>query len=234
MSEEQDIQEAAEGVAEQLGVEDATVVAGGAAGDITEAVEALLESEDEREPNVYQGQARDIKILGEAALRLDCEWVTEINDEVANLVADMSATMVEYNGLGLAAPQIDVPQRVVVFLDNDGDEKEGVMTIKSMINPRIVSSEGSYSMLEGCLSVPGARGTVERAARIVVEYVDLSGEQQKDYLTDSQAAMVQHELDHLDGVLFIDHLSPFKKRRAMQQHHKVMKQAYRQAKRDFR
>lgn len=203
-----------------------------AAPDITEDIEALVESAGEREPDVYEGQSRDISILGEPVLREPCDWVVEINDAVANLVADMSATMVEYDGIGLAAPQIGQNWRVVVILDNQGDEPDGALTIKSMINPRIVEREGTFRMLEGCLSVPGARGTVERSAKVVVEYVSLSGEAEREEFTDSQAAMVQHELDHLEGVLFIDHLSTFQKRRAMQQHRKVMKQAFRQSKRD--
>ena len=88
-------------------------------------------------------------------------------------------------------------------------------------------------MLEGCLSIPGARGTVERSATVVVSYLDLQGEAQEKELSGYQAAAVQHELDHLDGKLFVDHLSAFQKSRALEKHRKVMKKAYRQAKRSL-
>jgi peptide deformylase len=134
--------------------------------------------------------------------------ITVINDGIRKLVADMAETMYDAPGVGLAAPQIGVHQRVIVIDVSGKDEKPDLIVA---INPVIVHSEGEAYDEEGCLSVPKYAANVRRHASVVVKALNLEGEEVTYRAEELLAIAFQHEIDHLDGVLFVDHLSPLKK-----------------------
>ena len=138
----------------------------------------------------------DIKTAGNPVLRQVAAKVTKIDKRIKRLLSDMADTMYKADGVGLAAPQIGVSVRIVVIDVGDG--------ILEMINPEIISKEGSCINVEGCLSVPNFDGEVERAKSVKVKYQDRNGKPIVLNTTDILAIAVQHELDHLDGILFID------------------------------
>lgn len=140
---------------------------------------------------------------GEEPLRNESEPVKEINDEVRKLAADMFETMYEGQGVGLAAPQIGVNLQVAVI-----DIGEDPIVL---INPRIVRKWGKETCNEGCLSFPGLSEKVERALGVVAEAMNLDGETYEIEAEGLLARAIQHELDHLDGVLFIDRISKARK-----------------------
>lgn len=146
---------------------------------------------------------RDIHILGSPVLRHRAEEVETVDDEVRALVDDLFDTMAAASGVGLAANQIGIARRVAVV------NAEGQTF--AMINPRIVVADGRDIKEEGCLSIPDAFAEVTRAERIVLEALNEDGETIRMDAAALVARAVQHELDHLDGVLFIDHLSPLKR-----------------------
>jgi peptide deformylase len=119
----------------------------------------------------------------------------------------MFETMYAAEGIGLAAPQVGVSTRLFVM-----DIRDPEIEPRALINPAIVERSGSESGEEGCLSLPGLVGEVERSASIVVEALDLQGQPIRIEASGLHARCIQHEIDHLDGVLFIDHLSPLKRR----------------------
>jgi len=134
--------------------------------------------------------------------------VTIINEKLRELVQDMAETMYDAPGVGLAAPQIGVHQRVIVIDISPKDEKPELIVA---INPEIVHSEGECYEEEGCLSVPRYGANVRRHAFVVVKAVNLEGEEVTWKAEGLLAIAFQHEIDHLDGILFVDHLSPLKK-----------------------
>ena len=143
--------------------------------------------------------------------------VVNIDDSIRKLVADMAETMYEAPGIGLAATQVDVHKQVVVI-----DISEEKNELRAFINPRLENCTGSQTGEEGCLSVPGIYDKVERAERVTVHYLDLDGKQ-KSLTTDGLLAVcLQHELDHLNGTVFVDHLSQLKQTRIK---NKMAKQA---------
>lgn len=150
---------------------------------------------------------REIRILGDAALRAHCAEVESVDDEVKQLVDDLIETMYAADGIGLAAPQVGVPLRVFVYDVREPEIEPGVM-----INPRIVEAGGSIRDTEGCLSIPGFDEMVERYAEVVVEGLDREGREIRIEANDLLSRCLQHENDHLDGVLFIDRLSPLKRK----------------------
>ena len=134
--------------------------------------------------------------------------VTEFNSELKQLVDDMFETMYADEGIGLAAPQIGVFKRIVV-IDTVGEKKKEDELV--LINPEIISSEGKTGINEGCLSVPGLRGHVDRFEKITVRAQNVTGEFFEKSADDLLAICMQHEIDHLNGKLFIDYLSPLKR-----------------------
>ena len=137
-----------------------------------------------------------IVVAGDPVLRKIAAPVERIDKKLVRLLKDMTETMYAADGVGLAAPQVGVSKRVVVI-----DVGEGVY---EMINPVIVKKEGSVVGGEGCLSVPDYEGEVERAEYVECEYTDRTGERMLLQTDGLLAIAVQHELDHLEGVLFID------------------------------
>ena len=142
---------------------------------------------------------RDIRILGDSALRVRCSDVEEIDDEVRQLVDDLMDTMYAADGIGLAAPQVGIPLRVFVYDVREPEIEPGVL-----INPRFVEAGGTIRDTEGCLSIPGLDETVERYSEVVVEGLDREGRAVRIEATDLLSRCLQHENDHLDGILFID------------------------------
>ena len=134
--------------------------------------------------------------------------VTVITEKTRELVRDMAQTMYDAPGVGLAAPQIGVHQRVIV-IDVSSKEEEPQLIVA--INPEIVHAEGDEYEEEGCLSVPKYSANVHRHSRVVVKALNLEGEEVIFRADELLAIALQHEIDHLDGILFIDHLSPLKR-----------------------
>lgn len=139
------------------------------------------------------------------------EPVTEVTDELRKLAADMAETMYEAEGIGLAAPQVGRKIRLITIDVTGPERREGLMTL---LNPvlELIETEGSVESEEGCLSVPlRYRAKVERAARVRVKATDLNGNAIDLTADDLLAVCLQHEVDHLNGVLFLDHLSHLKR-----------------------
>lgn len=141
---------------------------------------------------------KNIKIIGDNVLRGKCRKVNNFGSERLNLLLrDMAETMYEENGIGLAAPQIGIRRRAIVI-----DIGEGLYEI---INPEIVSlSDETIGMVEGCLSVPGRRGYVIRPEKLTLKAQDRLGEELIIEAEGLFARCIQHEMDHLDGVLYVD------------------------------
>lgn len=134
--------------------------------------------------------------------------ITQIDEQLKKLVADMAETMYEAPGIGLAATQVDVHKRLMVI-----DTSEDKSDLRVFINPVIDRLEGSQTGEEGCLSVPGIYDKVERAERVTVHFLDIEGKKQSITADGLLAVCIQHELDHLDGKVFVDHLSQLKQAR---------------------
>ncbi|NCW30421.1 MAG: peptide deformylase [Alphaproteobacteria bacterium] len=148
--------------------------------------------------------------------------VAEITDGTRQLLDDMAATMYDAPGIGLAAPQINISQRIIV-MDCGKDESPELF---KMINPEIISQSDVRSVLEeGCLSIPDQTADVERPAEVEVRYLDENGTSQSLVATGLLAACVQHEIDHLNGVLFIDHISRLKRDMILRRVMKEMRQS---------
>jgi len=141
-------------------------------------------------------------------LRNRAEPVVGVDDAVRTLVADMLETMYAAPGIGLAAIQVNVPRRVIT-IDVSDDRSQPV----ALINPEIVEKRGSVSTEEGCLSVPGIYDAVDRAEWVCFRALDLSGEPYEQEAEGLLAVCIQHEIDHLDGRLFVDYLSQLKRQR---------------------
>jgi peptide deformylase len=134
--------------------------------------------------------------------------VQEINGEIHQLLEDMMVTMWAAPGIGLAAPQIDVALRVIVIDLSVGEDPKQII---KLINPEFVEKEGEQRLAEGCLSVPGYEGTPVRPARVVVKGLDPEGNERTYVGTELLARAFCHEIDHIDGLLFVDRLSPLKR-----------------------
>lgn len=143
-------------------------------------------------------------------LREKSQAVTVFDDDLKALAADMGATMLDAPGAGLAAPQVGKLCRMIVIAgaENDEDFDDRVM---ALVNPEIVSAEGEQFYNEGCLSVEDFNEQVVRAGEVVVRAQDLNGEPIEIKADGRRAVILQHEIDHLDGILFIDHLSRLKR-----------------------
>ena len=147
--------------------------------------------------------------------------VGEISDEIRALARDMIEVMYDEPGIGLAAPQVGEAVRLVV-MDTSWNEEGGEKDPRVMVNPEIVLREGTLTWTEGCLSVPDFQAEVERAARVVVRYTDLDGRAHEEDVSELRAVCFQHEIDHLDGVLFIDRISRLKRSLYVQKRKKAL------------
>jgi peptide deformylase len=147
--------------------------------------------------------------------------VAAIDETIKTLAADMAETMYAAPGVGLAAPQVGVLQRLVVL---DCAPKEEPRQLLVAINPEIVAREGEAFEEEGCLSVPGYYSRVARSVQVTVRFLDLDGNTRQLLADGLWAIAFQHELDHLDGILFVDHLSPLKRSLFRKKYKKLMEQ----------
>jgi peptide deformylase len=147
--------------------------------------------------------------LGEPILRNKAQPVITINPNILELIDSLTATAIAKKGVGIAAPQISQSYRLFIVASHPSDRYPHAPTMPptAMINPRILShSDEIVKDWEGCLSVPDTRGLVPRYREITVEYTTKAGETKQEILTDFVARIFQHELDHLDGILFIDRI----------------------------
>lgn len=157
----------------------------------------------------------------EPVLKQTAEPIAEIDEPLRTLARDMAETMYAAPGVGLAAPQIGISRRLVVL---DCAPKDAPPELLTCINPEIVEQEGETYEEEGCLSVPGFYAKVPRNARVKVRYLDLEGRKVEMQADGLLAIAFQHEIDHLNGVLFVDHLSPLKKGIFRKKYQKLLEQ----------
>ena len=165
---------------------------------------------------------REIVLMGDPVLREVAEEVDTFDDALRALVRDMFETMYHAEGIGLAAPQIGILSRVVVIdLRSDNDHEDDGEPI-ALVNPRLAwQSTALKKQSEGCLSIPGLEEVVERPAEVRVEAMDPDGNPVSLAADDLLARALQHEIDHLDGVLFLDRVSPLKRRMLMKKWKKL-------------
>lgn len=166
---------------------------------------------------------RPILILPDDRLRQIAEPIEKIDETIKTLAADMLETMYDAPGIGLAAPQVGELKRLVVMdLAPDGQPRDPIV----MINPEILGySDETVTTEEGCLSIPELYYEVERPAEVTVRYTDLDGQTVERHAGDRLAICIQHELDHLDGVLYIDYLSRLKRDRVLKKFQKQARRA---------
>ena len=150
----------------------------------------------------------DILYFPDAQLRRTAEAVSNVDGQVAKLVDQMLETMYEAPGIGLAATQVNVHQRIVVI-----DVSENNDTPLTFINPQILHSDGQAEMQEGCLSIPGVYENVKRPSDVRIAAIDREGNPFEMDADGLLAVCIQHEVDHLNGKLFVDYLSPLKRNR---------------------
>jgi peptide deformylase len=162
---------------------------------------------------------RDIRLLGDPILRWKTVPVARFDAELASFLGDLVETMYDAEGVGLAAPQVGDPRRATVIDVSEERDGSGVL---ELVNPRILRSEGTVASEEGCLSIPGMVETIERAAEVEVEYQDRFGERQLVAGTELLSRALQHEIDHLEGILFIDYLGPLKRRMVVREWRRAM------------
>lgn len=155
-----------------------------------------------------------IRIYPDPVLRVKCRPVTEFDDRLRKLAADMVETMYAAPGVGLAAPQVGVELRLAVVDVSVGEDPK---QLHVLVNPEVVHREGVETDVEGCLSIPGLTDKVDRPAFVRVKALDLDGKPLELPAEDWFARAVCHEIDHLDGVLFVDHLRGLRKERAKRQ-----------------
>ena len=165
----------------------------------------------------------NVLIYPEEHLNVVCDPVLDVNDETRKIIDDMFDTMYQEEGIGLAAPQVDILQRIIT-IDIEGDKQYQLV----LINPEILDSDGETGIEEGCLSSPGFRALVPRKEKVTVKALDRDG---KEFILKADgllAICIQHEIDHLNGILFVDYLSPLKRQRIKEKLMKVKKQMEKQ------
>jgi len=150
---------------------------------------------------------REIRLYGDPVLRAESDLVESFDEDLKQLIDDLLETMYDADGIGLAAPQVGVPTRVFVYDIRDPEIEAGVL-----VNPVIIDRSGSLRDEEGCLSLPGLTEIVERAERISVRGLDADGNPVELDAEGLLSRCLQHENDHLDGILFFDRVSPIKRK----------------------
>lgn len=162
----------------------------------------------------------EILILGHPALREKAKPVENINGELKEIINKMAEIMYKAKGIGLAANQVGILKRFFIM---DVSQREGKNKLEVYINPEIISAEGETLYEEGCLSIPGYFAPVKRYAKIYIKAYDINGNLLERDLEGISAIVFQHEYDHLEGILFIDRLSPIKRqlfKKWWKKHHK--------------
>ncbi len=158
---------------------------------------------------------------GSDILRAVAQPVEEITSDIRKIAENMLRAMYDSDGVGLAAPQVGISKRIIVF---DPEPLNLDSEPMALINPEIVERSGQADAEEGCLSVPDVRGEVERAASVTVEALNLDGKKVRIEATDLLARILQHEIDHINGVLFVDHLGRLKKQLIKKQLKRIEKE----------
>ena len=151
----------------------------------------------------------EIRTFGDPLLRKKTEEVTQIDGNIARLCKNMLKTLKTIGGIGLAAPQVGVEKRLFVY------SKKKIFGQGVIVNPTITESDGTWTFVEGCLSVPGYSWTIERPRRVELSGLDINGNEVNLEAEDLFARLIQHEIDHLDGVLLIDRLDPDQRKAAL-------------------
>jgi peptide deformylase len=165
---------------------------------------------------------RDIVIYPAEVLKRPTRNVEDINDEILRIIGDMWDTMYEKDGVGLACNQVGLDYSIVVI---DTTVKEGVQPVKlTLINPQIIASEGKQTYKEACLSVPGISAEVERAYWVKVKALTPKGQEEIFEFEGFPAVVVQHEIDHLGGKVFLERLKGLKRRLALDKYKKILRQ----------
>lgn len=149
-----------------------------------------------------------IYLYGSPILRKKIATVGTLPDKFSNIIDDMFATMYEEDGIGLSANQVGQDMSFFIADFSQCDENRGKEVI---INPLIINSQGETSMEEGCLSIPGIREKVPRSERIILQYETISGKQKKEEFSGLMARIAQHEMDHLNGLFFVDRISSIRR-----------------------
>ena len=149
-----------------------------------------------------------IRICGDPVLREQSRAVESFDEKLSDFAGHLIKAMREDSGLGIAAPQIGILDRVVAIDRSFGENYNSILT---MVNPEIVEADGEVTLEEGCLSVPGIFEPVTRPARIFARYRDVDGNEHEIESDDFLARVIQHETDHLNGILFVDRLSTIKR-----------------------
>ncbi|MCK5440214.1 MAG: peptide deformylase [Gemmatimonadetes bacterium] len=157
---------------------------------------------------------RELRYLGDAVLRQKTDPVELFDDELGTLLDDLAETMYANMGVGLAAPQVGDSRRVTVV---DVSEARDETEVLELINPVLVSRSGLIDSEEGCLSIPGVVESIERSAEVEIEYQDRNGDRHTVQGVDLLSRILQHELDHLEGILFIDHLGTLRRDMAVRE-----------------
>jgi peptide deformylase len=150
----------------------------------------------------------EILVWPHPVLKQKAQRVAKVDDEIRTLIKDLYESMYAADGVGLAAPQIGVLKSVIVL---DTTPRQPEATPVAMVNPEIIELDGKTTYKEGCLSVPGEAEDVDRASSVTVRYLDETGEEQTLKAEGLLAIAVQHETDHLKGVMFVDHISSLKR-----------------------
>ena len=165
----------------------------------------------------------DVLQFPDPRLRRRSDPIEKITDELRQLAADMLETMYDEPGIGLAAPQVGIPLRLVV-LDTEWTEEDAERAPLVLVNPEITTGEGKLTWTEGCLSVPDLTADVVRHERVVLRATDLEGQDIVEEVSGLRAVCFQHELDHLDGLLFIDRISRLKRELYVQKRKKALRE----------
>jgi len=155
----------------------------------------------------------EIKIYPDSILRKKARQVARVGNDERKLAYDMIETMRSANGVGLAAPQIGISKRIIVVEDMQGDNRIAL----TLINPKITQKKGKMKFCEGCLSLPGVSSDITRPELITVEALNLDGDMLKINADGLLARIIQHETDHLDGIMFIDKIGFLKRKKIIKQ-----------------
>lgn len=162
-----------------------------------------------------------MRYLGDPVLRVRAEEIEHVDDELRALARDMLDTMYDEDGVGLAGPQVGVSRRIIVV-----DPREEGVEPMALVNPRILSAADEMDRAEeGCLSIPGLRELVDRSIAVEVAALDLEGQPVAFEAEGLLARILQHEIDHLDGILFLDRVSPLKRKMLLKKWDKVKAEA---------
>jgi peptide deformylase len=156
----------------------------------------------------------EIKVYPDKILRKKAIPVKHIDDKERSFVSNMIETMHEAKGIGLAAPQVGVSKRIIVIEDVENKNNGSPL---ALFNPKIVKKKGKSSFCEGCLSVPQVTADIVRSERVLVEALNIEGERVRIDAKGLFATVLQHEIDHLDGILFIDRVGFFKRKKILKE-----------------